>query len=351
VKEHQDGNFRHSGEAGEEPFPFYGWEDAYSPGLPPIPAEHTPTGDYRGLFRVANAIGAGLLLYYLSEPFFTWLLVWLVGGGLLPVPTGPVMAGLGVGLSALSFSAALSLILWLAPIPAGAAFPLKRPAASLTVACVGCGMGATVLGVFISGWVNSLFQEVVGLTPTMPEIVPPSADPAVLFIRVLSIAVIPAIFEELVFRGAILQCLRRFGESFALLVSALLFAMAHRNLVQGPNAFVLGLVMGFFVLRAGSLMPAMIFHFINNSAAALLGVLFEGMPAERAAAVNYGYLILCLAMGIAGIGVMWFYPGSLSPRLYRGGLSAVKRGALFFFAPAVILFAVMTVIATMSWFA
>lgn len=62
----------------------------------------------------------------------------------------------------------------------------------------------------------------------------------------------------------IFQSMRRFGDSFALILSAILFAMFHGNLVQAPNAFLMGLVIGYFVLYSGSLWVGVIIHMVNN---------------------------------------------------------------------------------------
>ena len=72
--------------------------------------------------------------------------------------------------------------------------------------------------------------------------------------------VLPAFIEEIVFRGAIMQSLRRFGDGFALLVSSVLFAVVHGNFVQAPYAFLMGLVIGYFVLRTGSLWAGIFIH-------------------------------------------------------------------------------------------
>ena len=76
-------------------------------------------------------------------------------------------------------------------------------------------------------------------------------------------ALIPALVEELVFRGWILGSLRPFGERRALLLSALIFGLMHMNLTQAPFAFMLGLLFGFLYLRTGRLWPGMAVHFLK----------------------------------------------------------------------------------------
>ena len=71
------------------------------------------------------------------------------------------------------------------------------------------------------------------------------------------------VVEEIVFRGAILRGLERYGKWFAVLISALLFGVFHGNLIQSPYAFLVGLVLGYVALRY-NIVWAMVLHMINN---------------------------------------------------------------------------------------
>lgn len=77
-------------------------------------------------------------------------------------------------------------------------------------------------------------------------------------------SVTPAFAEEFLFRGVILGKLRKYGDGFAILTSAILFALMHVNLSQIPFAFVGGLFFAFITVKTNSIIPAMIIHFLNN---------------------------------------------------------------------------------------
>ncbi len=84
-------------------------------------------------------------------------------------------------------------------------------------------------------------------------------------IGIVILAVFPAFYEELLFRGVILQGLRsRFGDISSVLLSSAMFALMHGSLQQLIYPFLLGCIMGWIVLRTGSLFSSMIVHFINN---------------------------------------------------------------------------------------
>lgn len=79
-------------------------------------------------------------------------------------------------------------------------------------------------------------------------------------------ALLPAIFEELTHRGLALDALfDRGNEVEAVLLSALLFAAMHTNIVQFLYAFVGGCILGYVVVKSGSIFPAMVLHFFNNA--------------------------------------------------------------------------------------
>lgn len=90
-----------------------------------------------------------------------------------------------------------------------------------------------------------------------------------------SIAVAP-ICEEVIYRGALLRYLERYGRWFAIFMSALVFALMHGNAVQMPIALVIGLVFGYLALRH-SIRLTILLHVLNNMFVELIG---------RLAAVN-----------------------------------------------------------------
>ncbi len=87
----------------------------------------------------------------------------------------------------------------------------------------------------------------------------------------LVIAVVPAICEELAFRGFILSGLRSAGHRWrALVISSFLFGITHSILQQSISAFVVGLVIGYIAMQTGSILPGMLYHFTHNALAVLL---------------------------------------------------------------------------------
>ncbi len=81
---------------------------------------------------------------------------------------------------------------------------------------------------------------------------------------VLHTAVFPAVFEEFAFRGVVMQPLRKYGDWFAIFVSAFLFGLVHGNMTQMPFAIIAGVSLGYCSTVTGSLWTGVIIHFFNN---------------------------------------------------------------------------------------
>lgn len=86
-----------------------------------------------------------------------------------------------------------------------------------------------------------------------------------LLVNIVLLGILPAICEELVFRGTILNGLKKFGPWLMMVICGLLFAIMHLNVEQSIYQFVLGMVLSAVVLVTGSILSSMILHFFNNA--------------------------------------------------------------------------------------
>ena len=86
----------------------------------------------------------------------------------------------------------------------------------------------------------------------------------------LVIAVVPAICEELAFRGFILSGLRHLGHRWwAIMLSSLFFGVAHGIVQQSFSATLIGMIIGYVAVQSGSLLVCILFHVTHNSLAIL----------------------------------------------------------------------------------
>ncbi len=83
-------------------------------------------------------------------------------------------------------------------------------------------------------------------------------------IYIIALAVIPGIFEELFFRKALIDLLKKYGATFAIVMSALIFGFAHMNAPQIIVAFLMGLIFGKIYLKTKDIKITMLVHIMNN---------------------------------------------------------------------------------------
>ena len=94
---------------------------------------------------------------------------------------------------------------------------------------------------------------------------PPAAlGVGALALATLGAAVIPALCEELLFRGALLGAWERRGTGYALAVSSLLFAALHGSLEGLPVQLLAGLAAGYIAVCTGSVYVSIAYHAAHN---------------------------------------------------------------------------------------
>ncbi len=93
-----------------------------------------------------------------------------------------------------------------------------------------------------------------------------------LFLNIIVIALAPAIFEEIFFRGT-LQKLLVFlfkNHHVGIFVCSFLFALVHLNFEQIIPMIFLSMVFGYLAFYTNSIIPTIILHFLNNSFAVIM---------------------------------------------------------------------------------
>ncbi len=84
-------------------------------------------------------------------------------------------------------------------------------------------------------------------------------------LAIVNHALVPAIFEEALFRYIPMRLLAGHSKRGAVLVSAFFFALVHHDLFSIPYAFAAGVIFMAIDLACDSVFPSVIIHFINNA--------------------------------------------------------------------------------------
>lgn len=147
------------------------------------------------------------------------------------------------------------------------------------------------LGDLYSNYFAALLAR-VHLQVSLPQLDFPAYNGPALLVYVLQVAVAAPLCEEFLFRGIILQNLRRYGDLFAVLVSSALFGLLHGNLAQTPFAFLAGVGLALVMIETGSIWVGVALHCFNNAFSIVLGGLAAYYGDHVSGAVYTAYLAL-----------------------------------------------------------
>ena len=126
---------------------------------------------------------------------------------------------------------------------------------------------------WIETWMRTQENSMADLTEGLLRM----DGPADLAINLFIIAIIPAIGEELLFRGAVQRVFLRWVRNphVAIWITGALFSFIHFQFYGFLPRMVLGALLGYLVYWTGSLWPAILAHFANNGFAVLFSYLVQ----------------------------------------------------------------------------
>lgn len=171
-----------------------------------------------------------------------------------------------------SFSAAIALGLFLNRLPFRKAYPLTR----ITVAQLGS-VVVLILGIDVG--LSEVDNVIRAFLPPPEWVLKWLADSLFHKDRLLStvflLVMVAPLTEELLFRGIILRgLLNRFRPGPAIVMTAVLFAAGHVNPWQFFSALFLGLALGWFYVRTGSILLCVLAHAFTNA----MSIVFRMLP-------------------------------------------------------------------------
>jgi sodium transport system permease protein len=218
--------------------------------------------------------------------------------------------------------APLALVLWWQRVDLRDTFSWRWPAAGGRAAAVLLGAALLGAGLFLLGAAALLAVRTAGISAEARQL---SARLVALmqerpwWLAWAVLAVMPAVCEELLFRGWVLSGLlgrrRAAGRVWAAVgVQAAAFAVFHLLPERMPQTFVLGIALGALVVVTRSLLPAVICHLAHNSVPLVVLRLAGDLP-DLAAAVEAhtpgrsaglpGWVVATAAVAtVAGIGLV-----------------------------------------------
>lgn len=247
----------------------------------------------------AQACAAGLLI--LVALFFAQSLLGAVPTDLVGLIRATAVPQLGMILLP------TLAIAWFCTRPVSSGLRLTWPGIRVLLASALLGLALHPTYLLVAGGVSTIYpiseSAQAALAPLSLQI---AESPWWAILLVM--ALLPAVCEELAFRGFILGGLltgRQPGR--AILVTAILFGISHGVLQQSISATLMGIVLGWVSWRTGSVLPAMMMHALNNALSVSIGrlspddhVLLPWVLAEGDRAMVYQPLwtLVCLSLAI-----------------------------------------------------
>ena len=124
--------------------------------------------------------------------------------------------------------------------------------------CFTLSVAANVAGQYFSDWITFLLgikvenevQEITSVTP--------------LGVNILVVGLLAPIFEELFYRKAIIDRLRRYGDLPAILISGVIFGLMHGNFSQVFYTTAIGILLGYIYLKTGNVFYTISLHMAYN---------------------------------------------------------------------------------------
>lgn len=215
----------------------------------------------KGLRRAARAPRLPSIDEALAVFAFSLLLVFYVQPGLLRWGLLPATALTEV----LLIAAPALLLARIARYDWRRVFSLRAPGTAGL-------LGGLLLGLGLVPWMNALLGLQNRVWPVNPELARAMGNaflPTLQKHPVLApvmIGLFAGVCEELLFRGPIQTAFtRKLPRWLGVLVTALLFGIAHMYAEGIPGITLIGIVLGWVVLRTGSIVPAMIVHAVYDS--------------------------------------------------------------------------------------
>ena len=164
---------------------------------------------------------------------------------------------------------------------------------------------------FAAGYCSDALTEFL---PQMPESLKATLEAMTegpLWLNLICVAVFAPFFEEWLCRGMVLRGLLHRGMKpvWAIVLSAVFFAVIHANPWQAVPAFIVGMLLGYVYFKTGSLKLTMLMHCVNNAMAVLLSHIDKFEDAETWADVlspQAFWLVFAACIIVLGLTVLKF---------------------------------------------
>lgn len=143
---------------------------------------------------------------------------------------------------------------------------IKKPSANKIILYIWVAVLAFVLVSPLINCLDSLFQfwnlKINTITYDITAVW--HGIPVNLFVTMISMVIVPAIVEELLFRGVIFKGLQNYGKAFSIIMSAVMFSVFHMAISQTVYPLIMGLLLGVIMYKEDNILYTITVHMTNN---------------------------------------------------------------------------------------
>ncbi len=179
-------------------------------------------------------------------------------------------------------------------------FGLRPCKKNLWIFVILAGVGCQFVMLLLNLPVNLLLNEGESVVPkNLPE----------LLAAIVVVAIVPAVFEEFLFRGIVYGVMKEFNTRAAMVFTTLLFAMMHGSITGFLGYLFFGWAAIQVLNRTGSMYACMGFHLANNLVAVLLSRYSENLLSyPTGTLLLFGFGLLAAVLGGVGLWKMGLTP-------------------------------------------
>ncbi len=203
-------------------------------------------------------------------------------------------------------------------------------------------LGLSFCGQFIGQLLNAvvLFILVKCNIPLQENPLPVPQNVRDFMTAVLVLALMPAVFEELLMRGVVIRGYEKRGTKTAAVLSAFLFGIMHLDVKNLLATIFMGLLLAYVVIKTGSILASILMHFTNNLLA-VVGYMLAGVSEQVA-----WLFLICYLVALAAFVplLMQFKKGNTAPSFLPQKKSlAFDFGRTLFSLPVMLIMAVFVI--------